>query len=274
MLSILLQAAAPAPTVENVQLACTLAMPSAPAASVNIDLKTKKLGVAALTADAGPLARVASASPATPWQAGGTDGVAFAVATGNGQYRVELAFTDGRTAGAARVRVVTLGGDGALPLIGQGFCTTRSGKRLPDKKLTRLAFDATSPPARPVKLQAGTPTLPAGVCRVVGPDRAIHRLDYTVLSAVKNEATLTYKLDNAAFAGTAGGTGTGVLFNLASPRERLYALTVGLNGQPPLYVHQTFEQSGIWVDLTRGKTVLGLGECGPVPPALLMGVAR
>jgi hypothetical protein len=265
----LMQAAAPAPIAANVQLACTAAMPGGQPTTFSADLQTKKLRIAALVADTGPLARVSSASAAVSWPAATPGAIAFNVATGNGQYRLELVFTGEPAAGQARLRVVTLGGANPLALVGQGFCTLRAGKRLDDKRLVATSFDSRTVPARAVKLAPATPAIPAGSCRVVSADRGLHRVDYTVLSAIKNEATVAYRFDQSTLAGTAGGNATGVLFHLATPAERLYALTVSLAGNPPVYIHQTFELTGVWIDLMRGKAVLGVGECGTAPNSLL-----
>lgn len=273
MLSLLQAAAAiaaPVPVAANVQLGCTVAMPGGVPVSASIDLRTKKPGVAALVADRdGPFSRVSATSEAVAWPADKAGQVAFTAATGNGRYRVELIFAGGIASGKARVQIVTVGDDGTPMRLAQGFCTPRPGKRLDGKKLAREPFDARPAPRRPVALRVMTDKLPDGTCRVIGADRSVHTLAYTIVAAAGNEATVTYRFDDPALAGGAGGTGAGVQFHLASPTERLFALTVPVGPQPSLYVHTTFERSGNWIDLTRSGDIVAQGECGTAIPAIL-----
>lgn len=272
--ALLIQAAVPAPVAvgANVQLACTVAGPRFAPATMAVDLQTKKPGSAGVEADAAaPFAHVGATSDAVAWPTGAPAAVAFVMATGAAQYRVELLFAGDRAAGNARVRVVAL--DGPVRFA-QGYCTGRTGKRLTPKALVRMPFDATllPRPGGPTQLRPIPAGLTEGTCRLVAPDRGIHTLTYAVTVAHDNEAGVAYRFGDTQLTGVALAAGTGLRFHLVTPTDRSVTMTQALDTDPIIYVQTSYERSGDWIELTRAGATLASGECGPAPAAILLPV--
>ena len=256
----------PVPWTPATQLTCAALGPiDQTAMTFSLDLSGRKSPNAVVAADTGPFARTSSTSAAiTP---AGDPARFVSIATGVAQYRLALTPAAGD---GARLQVVALNDGVPGDLVMQGFCGMRTGKPLAPRRLA--ALDPTDKtPANPAWLLQPLPQrLPDRPCLLVGDDRRLRTLSYTVARSVANELTVAYRADAPDLLGAAAVSASGTQFHLVSPARRMVSVTVTVEGaSPPVFVHTAFERSGTWIDVIRDKRVVAAGACGTALPMLV-----